>query len=307
MITLVTGSSGLVGSAIKLLSPSNFFFANRGDADLRDRDEALRLFKEVKPRRVIHLAALVGGIGGNLMRSAEYFEDNLKINMNVFEAARMCGVENLVSLMSTCVFPDKCSYPLTVNQIHLGPPHPSNFGYAYAKRMLEVQSSAYRAQWNLNYAVAIPTNIYGPHDNFDLAEGHVVPALIHKIFKAKKENRDLEVWGTGNPLREFVYSEDIAKLIIWMLEEYKDSSPLILTNSLELSIRELVEMIAGQMQFEGKLIFDSSKPDGQMRKPSDSSPLRNLLPDFEFTPINRGLEKTIKWFQENYPRVRGVN
>jgi GDP-L-fucose synthase len=306
VVTLVTGSSGLVGSAIKSLAPNDFVFMNRKDADLRDREETLSLFSNIKPKRVIHLAALVGGIGGNMMRSAEYFEDNLKINMNVFEAARINGVKSLVSLMSTCVFPDKAIYPLTVNQIHLGPPHSSNFGYAYAKRMLEVQSSAYRAQWNLNYTIGIPTNVYGPHDNFDLVEGHVIPALIHKIFRAKKENSILEVWGSGAPLREFVFAEDIAKLVIWMIEEYTDSSPLILSNSLELSIRDLVQMVANKMEYYGEIRFDSSKPDGQLRKPSDSSHLQNLLPKFEFTPLDVGIDKTTKWFLQNYPLVRGV-
>jgi len=302
--TLVTGANGLVGYAIRKLNLPNFEYVTHEDGDLTDFEKTKFIFEKVKPTRVIHLAAVVGGIGGNLMHSGSFFRNNIMINTNVLEAARMCGVKKLISFMSTCVFPDKCSYPLEEKNLHNGPPHPSNFGYAYAKRMLEVQSSAYRKEWNCDYIVAIPTNIYGPRDNFNLKEGHVLPALIHKCFIAKTNNTDLVVWGSGKPLREFVYSEDIAWLSRWALDNYSEDSPIIFSSGIEISIRDVVKLVARKMEFEGKIVFDDSKPDGQFRKPSDTAKLRKHLPEFKFTPIEKGLKRTVDWFVSNYPNVR---
>lgn len=302
--TLVTGANGLVGHAIRKLNLPNFEYVSHEDVDLIDFEKTRLIFKKMKPTRVIHLAAVVAGIGGNIIHSGEYFRSNVMINTNVLECSRICGVKKLISFMSTCVFPDKCNYPLNEKDIHNGPPHPSNFGYAYAKRMLEVQSSAYRKEWGCDYIVAIPTNIYGPHDNWSLEDGHVMPSLIHKCFIAKRDGLDLTVWGSGEPLREFVLSVDIAKLSIWALENYREDSPIIFSSGVEISIKELVELITAKMKFKGKVIFDLSKPDGQFRKPSDTTKLRNYYPNFEFTPIERGVEETVMWFETNYPNVR---
>lgn len=304
MTILVTGSNGLLGYALRQVIKDDVFFATRLDADLTNYSETEALFKRVRPSRVIHLAALVGGIGGNIVHSGEYFRDNVQININTLEASRKYGVQRVLSFMSTCVFPDNAAYPLSSESLHLGQPHPSNFGYAYAKRMLEVQSRAYRAQWNLDYVVAIPPNIYGPNDNFNLTDGHVVPALIHKTFLAESQGKNLSVWGSGKPLREFVYSEDIAKLSLWMLEHYSASEPLILSSGIETSIHELCQLIASSVGFRGEIQFDSSKPDGQFRKPSDSTVLKELCPGFDFTSLSNGIEKTVKWFNDNYPKVR---
>ena len=302
--TIVTGANGLVGYAIRQLNLPNTTYLAREDIDLTDFSSTRDRFVELEPDNVIHLAAQVGGIGGNLIHSGEYFRNNILINTNVLESARIAGTKKLISFMSTCVFPDKCTYPLNEKDLHNGPPHPSNFGYAYAKRMLEVQSSAYRKEWNCNYIVAIPTNIYGPNDNFSLTEGHVVPALIHRTYLAKKNGTDLSVWGSGKPLREFVYSGDIARLALWAIENYSEDTPIIFTSGIEATIRELTEVVAKKMKFEGKLIFDSSKPDGQYRKPSDTTKLKNYLPDFEWTPLEEGIERTVDWFLSNYPNVR---
>jgi GDP-L-fucose synthase len=302
--TLVTGANGLLGYAIRQMNLVGFDYLTRGDVDLTNFNETKQTFAELKPKNVIHLAAQVGGIGGNLIHSGEYFRNNILINTNVLESARTADVSKLISFMSTCVFPDKCTYPLNEKDLHNGPPHSSNFGYAYAKRMLEVQSSAYRKEWNCNYIVAIPTNIYGPNDNFSLTEGHVVPALIHRTYLAKKNNSNLIVWGSGNPLREFVFSADIARLTIWAIENYSDELPIIFTSGIETSIRELTEVVAKKMKFKGKIIFDSTKPDGQYRKPSDTSKLKNHLPRFEWTPLEDGIEKTVDWFLANYNKIR---
>jgi GDP-L-fucose synthase len=304
MTTLVTGSSGLVGSALQKIASGDYYFASRQDADLTNFDQTMELFKRIKPDKVIHLAALVGGIGGNLMHSGDYFRNNLLINANVLESARISGVDRLISFMSTCVFPNEGPYPLKSTDLHNGQPHPSNFGYAYAKRMLEVQSRAYRAQWGLEYSVAIPTNIYGPNDNFNLTEGHVVPALIHKTFMAQKTNSPLVIWGSGKPLREFVFSSDIAYLTLWMLENYTDKEPLILSSGVETSIEDLALQVARHMNFEGEIVFDASKPDGQFRKPSDAETLKNLHPGFQFTPLSAGVKDSVEWFTDNYPNLR---
>ena len=308
---LVTGSDGLVGYALKQVTKSkkmqDIYFASRKDADLTNFEETKKLFTCIKPDLVIHLAAEVGGIGGNMMHSGEYFRNNVLINVNVLECARIFKVKKLVSFMSTCVFPDKTEYPLKVENIHNGVPHPSNFGYAYAKRMLEVQSSAYRKEWGCNFIVLIPTNIYGENDNWSISDGHVIPSLIHKIYLAKKDRKAFHVWGSGKPLREFVYSKDIAEIILWALDKYDSEDSLILSNSKETSIRDLVKLISKTMNHNGEIIFDSDKPDGQFRKPSDSSNLKKLYPNFKFTPIEVGLTKTIEWFVQNYPKVRNYD
>ena len=204
---LVTGGTGLVGSAIKggiKLSSNN--------GDLINTEDTFKIFETLRPEKVIHCAARVGGLGGNMNYKGEFFYDNIMINTNVLEASRRVGVEKVVSFLSTCIFPDNVEYPLTENKIHLGEPHNSNYPYAYAKRMLDIQSRAYKEQYGLNYVSVIPTNIYGPNDNFDLKNGHVLPSLIHKCYLAKKNGTDLNVWGTGKALREFIYSEDVGKL-----------------------------------------------------------------------------------------------
>jgi GDP-L-fucose synthase len=302
--SIVTGANGLVANAIRNLNLKDMVFISRSEIDLTDFQATKEIFSELKPDNVIHLAAQVGGIGGNLIHSGEYFRNNILINTNVLESARLAGCKRLISFMSTCVFPDKSIYPLNEKELHNGPPHHSNFGYAYAKRMLDVQSSAYRKEWNCDYIVAIPTNIYGPNDNFSIAEGHVVPALIHKMYLAKINNLDLSIWGSGKPLREFVYSDDIAQLSMWAINNYSEEAPIIFTSGLEVSITELVEVIADKMKFKGKIIFDVSKPDGQFRKPSDTTKLKNYLPDFKWTPLEEGIERTVEWFLKNYPKVR---
>jgi GDP-L-fucose synthase len=302
--TVITGADGLVGSAFRQMNLENVFYLTRKQVDLTNFEQTKNVFIELKPKFIIHLAAQVGGIGGNLIHSGEYFRNNILINTNVLESARLAGCNKLISFMSTCVFPDNSTYPLNEKNLHNGPPHPSNFGYAYAKRMLEVQSCAYRKEWNSDYIVAIPTNIYGPHDNFSLTEGHVVPSLIHKTFLAMKNKTDLVIWGSGKPLREFVYSDDIAKLTLWALSFYSEEAPIIFTSGIEVSIRELTELIVQKMNFKGNVIFDSNKPDGQFRKPSDNTKLKALNPNFKWTPLEVGLEKTIDWFLRNYEKIR---
>jgi len=299
MKTLVTGGYGMVGSAMETQIK-----LSREICDLTNPKQTEALFRTIRPEGVIHCAGKVGGIGGNSNYKGEYFYDNLMINTNVIEASRRAGVKRLVAFLSTCVFPDNVSYPLTVDQVHQGEPHSSNYPYAYAKRMADVQIRAYREQYGLNYTSIIPSNIYGPNDNFSLEHGHVMPMLIHKLYLAKKNKTDFTVWGSGKPLREFIYSKDIAKIAEWALENYYGFDPLIVSGDEEISIKDLVGLLVDEFKFKGKVIFDETKPDGQYRKPSDNSKIKELLPDFEYTPFEIGIKETVNWFKENYENAR---
>ena len=306
---LVTGANGLVGSQFT----GDLIAITSKVGDLRDKktvDSIIDFYtdkdrqKEYAVDRIIHCAAKVGGVGGNMKYKGEFFYDNIMINTNVIESARQHGVKKLVAFLSTCVFPDNVEYPLTESKIHLGPPHFSNDAYAYAKRMAEIQIRAYREQYGLNYTSVIPTNIYGPNDNFNLENGHVIPSLIHKCYLARENNTDLVIWGSGEPLREFIYSKDVAELAVWVLDNYDESEPIILSTSEEISIKDVVKVIVEAMNFKGNVIFDKTKPDGQFRKPSDNSKLMSYLPDFKFTPFDVGIKETVEWFEKNYPNIK---
>jgi GDP-L-fucose synthase len=298
MKLLVTGGKGLVGSetSADVKVGREYNLVNSAECDL--------MFKDHNPTHVIHCAGKVGGIGGNMNYKGEYFYDNLMINTNVIEAARKNGVENLVCFLSTCVFPDNVEYPLTENKVHLGEPHNSNYPYAYAKRMADIQIRAYREQYGINYTTVIPCNIYGPNDNYSLQHGHVMPMLIHKLHLAQQNNEDFVVWGSGEPLREFIYSKDVAKLAEWAVANYNESEPIIFSTSEEIKIKDLVDILVQEFNFKGKVIFDTTKPDGQLRKPSDNSKLKSYLPNFEFTPIETGIKETVNWFINNYENTR---
>jgi GDP-L-fucose synthase len=298
---LITGGSGLVGSQFvgdEYIKPTS------KDFNLIDSTQTNDMLLNGGINSLIHCAAKVGGLGSNMNYKGEFFYQNIMMNTNVIESARINGVENLVVFLSTCVFPDNVEYPLTEKKIHLGPPHFSNDAYAYSKRMADIQVRAYKEQYGLNYKCVIPTNIYGINDNFNLENGHVIPSLIHKCYLAKKNNTTFEIWGSGKPLREFIYNKDVAKLTEWVLNNYTESEPIILSTSKEVSIKEVVDIIVEIMNFKGEVIFNTSKPDGQFRKPSDNSKIKSYLPDFEFTSLYDGLKETIIWFEKNYNNIR---
>jgi len=295
---LVTGGNGLVGSSI------NSDVKVGKEYNLIIPEETDKMFQFHKPTHVIHCAGKVGGVMGNMNFKGEYFYNNIMINTNVIESARKNGVSRLISFLSTCIFPDNIDYPLTEKKIHLGEPHISNDAYAYSKRMADIQIRAYREQYGVNYSSVIPTNIYGPNDNFSLDYGHVIPMLIHKLYLSQKNNTDFTVWGSGKPLREFIYSKDVAKLSEWAVYNYDETEPIIFSSSNEISIMDLVDLLVKEFNFKGKVIFDSTKPDGQYRKPSDNSKLKSYLPNFKFTPIEEGLKETVNWFIKNYEKTR---
>lgn len=298
---LVTGGSGLVGSEFK---GDKYFKPTSKDVDIRITSEVNTLIGLNNFDSIIHCAGKVGGVGGNMKYKGEFFYDNIMMNTNIIESARMFGIKNLVSFLSTCIFPNDVEYPLTENKIHLGEPHFSNYPYAYAKRMADIQIRSYREQYGLNYKSVIPTNIYGMNDNFNIENGHVIPSLIHKCYMAREDKTNFTIWGSGKPLREFIYSKDVVQLTEWVLENYNEDEPIILSTSEEISISELVDIIVELMNFKGEVDFDKSKPDGQFRKPSDNTKIKKYLPNFKFTPLYEGLKDTIEWFELNYSNIR---
>jgi GDP-L-fucose synthase len=225
---------------------------------------------------------------------------------NLFEACREHGVVKLVSCLSTCIFPDKTPYPITEDMIHAGPPHPSNEGYAYAKRMIDVLNRAYARQHGLRYTAVIPTNIYGAHDNFSIEDGHVVPGLIHKCHLAQASGGDFVVWGSGAPLRQFIHASDLAALMVWTLRSYSQVEPIILSvdEAAEVSIREVALMVAKGMGFTGRVVFDASRADGQLKKTASNAKLRALLPGYQFKGMEEGIAETCAWFKANYETCR---
>jgi len=309
MKILVTGGTGLVGHGIKQIENEyndEFIFLSSKDCDLENLNQTRILFEKEKPDYVIHLAACVGGLFKNMNYKVDMFEKNTLINYNVLNCCHDYNVKKVVSCLSTCIFPDKTTYPINEDMLHNGPPHSSNDAYAYAKRMLEVHSKAYQSQFGDHFICVIPTNIYGENDNYSIENGHVIPSLIHKCYLAKQKGRPFIVCGTGKPLRQFIYSIDLAKLIMWSLLEYNEKESIILSvnEEDEISIEQVATQIAKEFDYENYLVFDTSFSDGQFKKTADNSKLIKLNPNFIFTPIHDGIKKSVKWFITNYHSCR---
>jgi len=306
MKILVTGGSGMVGHALKELLPDATFI-DSSMYDLRDRRDAFYLFITERPEYVIHLAAKVGGVKANSQNLGAFYYDNTMINTNVLEAARKYRTKKVLSFLSTCIYPNDVSYPLTEEQIHNGSPHPSNYAYAHAKRMLDIQSQAYRDQYGCNFITVVPNNLFGEYDNFDLENSHLIPAIIRKIYEAKEKNKNVVLWGDGKPLREFTYSKDLAQIVLLLLDKYNGRHPINIGNTTEYSVKQTAEMITQIMDYKGNIMWDSSQPSGQHRKPSDNSKLLKLgWKTNDYTPFEKALQNTCEWFVKNYPNVRGI-
>jgi len=303
---LVTGGSGMLGKAVQNILPNAVYLSSK-DADLTNAAATDAIFDRYKPEFVLHLAGRVGGIKANMNNLGKFYHDNIQINTNVLESSRKHNVEKVLSMLSTCVYPDKTSYPLREATIHDGPPHHSNYAYAYAKRMVDVQSKAYRQQYGCNFVTAIPNNMFGPNDNFDLQDSHVIPALIRKIYEAKKFGKEVVLWGDGTPLREFTYSYDMAKIILFVLENYNGSEPINIGNTNEFSIKQIADMVCSIYNYGGKIIWDTAGPPGQFRKPSSNEKLLQLgWEENDFTDMQHSLEQVCHWFDKNYSIARGV-
>ncbi|KAK6187811.1 hypothetical protein SNE40_005752 [Patella caerulea] len=312
-VILVTGGTGLVGKAIEKVvndgekkENEEWIFVSSKDADLKNREQTKAMFEKYKPTHVIHLAAMVGGLFKNLKYNLDFLRLNTIINDNVLNISYEMGVKKVVSCLSTCIFPDKTTYPIDETMVHNGPPHNSNFGYSYAKRMIDIQNRGYHTQHGCNFTSVIPTNVFGPYDNFNLEDGHVLPGLINKVHTAKKDNTEFVIWGTGSPRRQFIYSLDLARLFLWVLREYQEIDPIILSvgEEDEVSIKEAAELVVEAMDFKGKVVFDTEKSDGQFKKTASNAKLRKYLPDFKFTPIKQAIKETCEWFEKNPDLVR---
>ncbi|XP_031158318.1 GDP-L-fucose synthase-like [Sander lucioperca] len=314
MRVLVTGGSGLVGKAIEhvvqqeggKLEGEEWIFLSSKDADLVDVGQTRAVFEKYRPTHVIHLAAKVGGLYLHMRDNLHFLRDNLKINDNVLQTAHEMGVTRVVSCLSSCIFPDKTTYPIDETMIHNGSPHSSNFGYSHAKRMIDVQNRAYFQQYGHHYTAVIPTNVFGPYDNFNIENGHVLSALMNKTYKAKKEGTAVNVCGSGAPRRQFIYSLDLGRLIIWALREYEEIDPIIFSvgEEDEISIKEAMDLITKALDFKGKIHYDTTLSDGQMKKTASNAKLRRYLPDFPFTPLKEAIQMTCDWFVANYDIAR---
>ena len=303
---LITGSSGLVGSAFQKISPGynyNFIFSTSSDADLTNYAETKKLFEIVKPHYVIHLAACVGGLYKNMNFKVDMLEKNLQINLNVLKCAYDVKVDKCVCILSTCIFPDKTTYPIDETMLHDGPPHFSNDAYAYAKRIMEVHCRAYNEQYNTNFSCIIPTNIYGPHDNYSLEDGHVIPSLIHKCYLAKEQQIPFEVRGSGAPLRQFIFSEDLAKIIMDCLELLNREN-LIVSTTEEYSIKDVAFHIAREFEYEEHIVFKKQYADGQFKKTAINEKLKSKIPDLKFIDIQEGIHRSVDFFKDNFSLCR---
>lgn len=303
---LVTGSNGLVGSALKKILGENHIYHTRNDADLNNYEQTYRYFKHSVETHgvntIIHTAAKVGGIMANMENNNLFFYENHQINANVLKASFMLNIDNFVNTLSTCIFPDNnINYPLTQNQIDNGDPHPSNYGYSYAKRLSGYETKIFRNITNKNWYSVIPTNIYGPNDNFNLENSHLIPALIHKAYLSKKNNEKFVIWGDGSPLRQFIYSEDLAQLILWSIDNWRKDEHCMLINEPEISVNDIANIIKNKFNIsDDNIVFDTNKPNGQLKKTAKSSVGFN----YDFKSIDEGISITIDWFIKNYDLIR---
>jgi GDP-L-fucose synthase len=305
MVIVVTGAAGFLGRHTMAVLRRHYageqvLGVTRGEFDLTDPVAVRGLFATHRPDVVVHLAGYVGGIGANRSYPADFYYRNTLLTALMFEGAARAGVRKLIYAMGGCSYPAAASSPIGEDQMWAGYPQPESAPYSTAKKMGLVASEAYRRQYGLDSSVLVPGNMYGEYDNFRPAESHVVPALIRRFHEAKRGGvGEMMAWGTGRPIRDFVYARDVAELIPWAIEEYHSSEPLNLSSGTRTSIKELTEMIARLTRYEGKVIWDSSKPDGQMVKIFDVSRMRSKGLECP-TPLEDGLERTIRWFETHF-------
>jgi GDP-L-fucose synthase len=241
----------------------------------------------------------------NKEQPAKLFHDNILMNTNIIHRCNEVGIKKLICFSSACAFPDG-KYPLQEDMLHDGKPYHTNLAYGYAKRMVDIQIQCYNQQYGTKYLTLIPTSLYGINDNFNLDNGHFIPSLIHKAYLAKENNQPLVVWGDGSPLRELLYVDDMAKIVMKFVEnDNLNHSTYLTTSSIEVSVKDVALAVAKLMNIKD-VIFDTSKQNGQHRKPADPSRLKTVIEDMEFTPYKQGLQTTIDWFLANYPNIRGI-
>lgn len=302
---VVTGGAGFLGQAVvKEVSArgcSSIVIPRSKEYDLRKSAAIRRMLKTAQPDIIIHLAAVVGGIGANRENPGKFFYDNLIMGVELIEQARRFGVEKLVAIGTICAYPKFTPVPFKEEDLWIGYPEETNAPYGLAKKMLLVQSQAYRQQYGFNSIYLLPVNLYGPGDNFSPKSSHVIPALIKKCVDAvKNDEKSITVWGTGKPTREFLYVDDAARGIVLATERYNKSEPVNLGAGFEISIKDLVALITEMTGFKGKIIWDTSQPDGQPRRCLDT---QRACQEFGFqsrTQFPEGLRKTIQWYRQHF-------
>ena len=304
---VVTGGAGFLGSYVieelRRRGATDIFVPRSKDYDLVDMEAVKRLYRDARPTLLIHMAARVGGIGANQDNPGKFFYDNLMMGVQLIEVARQVGLKKLVALGSICAYPKFCPVPFKEEDIWNGYPEETNAPYGLAKKMLLVQSQAYRQQYGLDSIVLFPVNLYGPRDNFDPASSHVIPALIKKCQDALDASaKHMEVWGTGRASREFLYVEDAARAICLAAERYDGAEPVNLGAGFEITIRDLTLLIARSMGFHGEIRWDTNKPDGQPRRSLDTSRAEALFGFRATTSFGDGLRRTIEWYRTHRPK-----
>jgi len=300
----VTGGAGFLGThLIKDLhqrGAQKIFVPTIEKYDLVDRDAIQQMLMDSEPDVIIHLAAHVGGIGANLEHPAQFFYDNLMMGVQLMHQAYERGVEKFVAIGTVCAYPKFTPVPFKEDDLWIGYPEETNAPYGLAKKMLLVQSQAYRQEYGFNSIFLLPVNLYGPGDNFDPRSSHVIPALIRKCVEAQEQGQDhIVVWGDGSPTREFIYVKDAARGIALASERYNKSEPVNIGSGFEISIKDLVEKIARMTGFEGELVWDTTKPNGQPRRALDTSRAREKFGFEARTDFDQGLQETIDWFMAN--------
>ena len=308
---IVTGGSGLIGKALQNYifhsddTENEWIFLSSKDLNLLNEENTINYLEKVRPQMVIHLAARVGGLYNNMNNNERMFTDNMKMNLNIILACEKVGVKRFVSVLSTCIFPNAPpALPLTEDMIHSGPPHHSNEGYSMAKRMLEVQSRLSK----MESICLIPTNLFGPYDNFAIEDAHVIPALIHKCYLAQKEGRPFKVAGSGKAVRQFLYNGDMASILYWAAlkkENVKNNHEMYICapgEKDEVTIETVARIIAKKMEYPVE--FDVSYAEGQQKKTASNQKLLEEMPELTFSSFESKLNDTIEWFVNNYNIVR---
>ena len=312
MKVLVTGGSGMIGQNIKSLGPfrehADFVFLSSKICDLTNREQTLKYFGAHNFDYIIHLAANVGGLFKNMKQNIEMFSSNIKINENVLEACFKNNIHRGIFVLSSCIYtPKPRHFPMDESMIHEGPPHSSNEGYAYAKRMMELQCRQYNKKYYTKYICLVPVNLYGPYDNFKLGEAHVIPELMHRFHMNKSMiNRDLYVFGTGKPLRQFLYAKDFANIILHILFDIeKTKENIYICCNDEVTILNMVKKLCNVMDIDTeRLRFDTTKSDGCIKKTVTNKKFLNMYPNFKFTSMEDGLRETYSWFVKNNNIIR---
>jgi len=297
--TLVTGGGGFLGSHLveRLAGDGHdVFVARRRDYDLTRFDDVERLFADAAPDVVFHLAAEVGGIGANRANPGRYWYANLMMGAHVVEASRVAGLDKLVLVGTVCAYPKLTPVPFSEDELWNGYPEETNAPYGVAKKSVLVGAQAYREQYGLDAIFLLPTNLYGPRDNFDLETSHVIPALIRKMTESPEE---VVLWGDGTPTREYLYVDDCVDGLVLAAERYDGAEPVNLGTGVETSIRETAELVAEAVGFEGRIVWDTSMPNGQPRRSLDASRARELFGFEARTPLREGIARTVAWYREH--------